>query len=429
MAVSREPEFRTTRMREGYDLDAVDDFVDLVIDALDGRSSGRGVTPEQVEGEEFKVVRMREGYVMDDVDDWLDAAAAELRRMRKAAAQQGPAQQAPAQQPPAQPQAQSYGATQAPAAQQPQPTQQAPAVTQHAAAAGTQHGQPGAQYGQAPAAPASPQPPMPSPPVAPSPAPPPVGGYPGMGAPAQPGPGVSGQPGAGYPQYYEPDQGPATGYGQAYGQAPATSHGSVPGTSHGSSPGVAKNTVPGYDPLTDSAVNELDPVLRALDPSFAAADQHQSAHGQVPVDDTGVDDQPLSPSTTPSTGLHHVEVWVRDLDLATRSFGWLFERLGWTLFQAWEHGRSWQAPGGGPYVVVETSPDMSWVAYDRKAPGLNHLALAVPEQWMVDRIVSEAPAYGWRLMFADRHPHAGGPHHYAAYMENDEGFEVEVVAP
>ncbi|GAA2692505.1 hypothetical protein GCM10010412_083440 [Nonomuraea recticatena] len=28
-----------------------------------------------------------------------------------------------------------------------------------------------------------------------------------------------------------------------------------------------------------------------------------------------------------------------------------------------------------------------------------------------------------RLMFADRHPHAGGP----AYLENEQGFEVELV--
>ncbi|MEV4066827.1 hypothetical protein [Nonomuraea dietziae] len=32
-----------------------------------------------------------------------------------------------------------------------------------------------------------------------------------------------------------------------------------------------------------------------------------------------------------------------------------------------------------------------------------------------------------RLMFADRHPHAGGPAHYAAYLENEQGFEVELV--
>jgi hypothetical protein len=31
-------------------------------------------------------------------------------------------------------------------------------------------------------------------------------------------------------------------------------------------------------------------------------------------------------------------------------------------------------------------------------------------------------------MFAHRHPHAGGPGHYAAYLENEDGFEVELVA-
>ncbi|MFD2027688.1 hypothetical protein [Promicromonospora aerolata] len=32
------------------------------------------------------------------------------------------------------------------------------------------------------------------------------------------------------------------------------------------------------------------------------------------------------------------------------------------------------------------------------------------------------------LLFPDRHPHAGGPDHYAAYLENEDGYEVEVVA-
>jgi len=31
-------------------------------------------------------------------------------------------------------------------------------------------------------------------------------------------------------------------------------------------------------------------------------------------------------------------------------------------------------------------------------------------------------------MFSDLHPHAGGPQHYAAYLENYDGFEVELVA-
>jgi hypothetical protein len=31
-------------------------------------------------------------------------------------------------------------------------------------------------------------------------------------------------------------------------------------------------------------------------------------------------------------------------------------------------------------------------------------------------------------MFPERHPYAGGGQHYAAYLENDDGFEVELVA-
>ncbi|SED57647.1 DivIVA domain-containing protein [Jiangella alba] len=367
MAVSREPEFRTTRMREGYDLDVVDDFVDLVIDALDGRPAGRSVTPEQIEAEEFKVVRMREGYVMDDVDDWLDAAASELRTRRKAAAQQS------------------------------QQHQQVPANA-YSQGGGLPPGTPG----------------LPA-------------GAPSMGAPAAP---PVAQPPAAPPVMPPPA---AAGYGQPPTPAGPPSNPSYPAGYYDTSHGTSQYDTQAYDPLTDSAVSELDPVLRALDPSYgqspppAAAPQPQEQYQRAP--EPAPEDSSLAPSSTPSTGLHHIEIWVRDLDAATRSFGWLFERLGWTLFQAWENGRSWQAPGGGPYVVIECSPDLSWVAYDRKAPGLNHLALAVPEQWMVDRIVSEAPAYGWHLMFADRHPHAGGPHHYAAYMENDDGYEVEVVAP
>ena len=30
-------------------------------------------------------------------------------------------------------------------------------------------------------------------------------------------------------------------------------------------------------------------------------------------------------------------------------------------------------------------------------------------------------------MFADKYPHAGGPEHTALFLENSEGFEVEIV--
>jgi catechol 2,3-dioxygenase-like lactoylglutathione lyase family enzyme len=129
----------------------------------------------------------------------------------------------------------------------------------------------------------------------------------------------------------------------------------------------------------------------------------------------------------PANGLlHHVELWVPHLDRAIGSFGWLLESLGYERFQDWKSGRSWRL--GPTYVVVEESPAMTGERHDRRAPGLNHLAFHVSGAAEVERLAVEGTARGWTLMFADRHPHAGGKDHYAAYMENEDGFEIELVA-
>jgi catechol 2,3-dioxygenase-like lactoylglutathione lyase family enzyme len=64
--------------------------------------------------------------------------------------------------------------------------------------------------------------------------------------------------------------------------------------------------------------------------------------------------------------------------------------------------------------------------HERRAPGLNHLAFHVDED--LDTLVADAAQHGWRLLFPDRHPFAGGPDHRAAYLEDEDGFEVELVA-
>ena len=122
--------------------------------------------------------------------------------------------------------------------------------------------------------------------------------------------------------------------------------------------------------------------------------------------------------------LHHVELWVPDLTRAERSWGWLLTRLGAVPFQAWEHGRSWRH--GEVYVVLEQSPALVGDRHERRSPGLNHLAFHVHED--LDALVAEAAEHGWRLLFPDRHPFAGGPDHRAAYLEDEDGFEVELVA-
>ena len=130
---------------------------------------------------------------------------------------------------------------------------------------------------------------------------------------------------------------------------------------------------------------------------------------------------------TPTHGaLHHVELWVPDLPRAITSFGWLLTTLGYAEYQSWEAGRSWRL--GATYIVVEQSPALTAPHHDRLRPGLNHLAFHVQDPATVDALTAEATTHGWRLLFPDLHPHAGGENHYAAYLENPDAFEIELVA-
>ncbi|MFJ4976239.1 VOC family protein [Streptomyces coeruleorubidus] len=124
--------------------------------------------------------------------------------------------------------------------------------------------------------------------------------------------------------------------------------------------------------------------------------------------------------------LHHIELWVPDLPRATREWGWLLGRLGYEPYQEWELGRSWRL--GPTYLVVEQSPAMRAAEHDRTRPGLNHLAFHAGTPADVDELAHEGPAHGWEPLFPDRYPHAGGLGHYAAYLADTDGFEVELVA-
>ncbi|AXJ08363.1 VOC family protein [Arthrobacter sp. PM3] len=125
-------------------------------------------------------------------------------------------------------------------------------------------------------------------------------------------------------------------------------------------------------------------------------------------------------------GLHHVELWVPDLPRAKRQWGWLLGRLGYEPYQDWAHGCSWRR--GPTYIVVEQSRDLTGAVHERTAPGLNHLAFSAGTPEQVDALAAESLNHGWRALFPEKYPHAGGPGHFAAYLENSDGYEVELIA-
>ncbi|WP_341482006.1 reverse transcriptase-like protein [Arthrobacter zhangbolii] len=132
------------------------------------------------------------------------------------------------------------------------------------------------------------------------------------------------------------------------------------------------------------------------------------------------------PAPSPTGRLHHTEIWVNDFPAAEKSLGWLLERLGYVRRDTWSTGASWQGAEG--YIVLESGSDVEPGPYSRRRAGLNHLAFSAGSEADVELLARRAASHGWTLLFADRHPHAGGAEHYAAYLENEEGFEVELVA-
>ena len=124
--------------------------------------------------------------------------------------------------------------------------------------------------------------------------------------------------------------------------------------------------------------------------------------------------------------IHHVQIWVPDLGRAERSWGWLLDQLGFTLARRCEHGRLWRKDGTG--IALEQSPDMvPGMLYSRIRPGLNHIALDVPSGDHVAGLVAEAGAYGWTPLDGARHPYPPGT--TTAFIEDEDGFEVELVVP
>lgn len=125
--------------------------------------------------------------------------------------------------------------------------------------------------------------------------------------------------------------------------------------------------------------------------------------------------------------LHHITLWVPDLRRAELSWSWLLGLLGYTADRSVGSVLLFRHPGRFAIALEESADMVPGMLYSRMRPGLNHLAFHVDSTEALDAICGEAPENGWSFLPADRHPIAGGAH--VAYLEDGDGFEVELVAP
>lgn len=123
--------------------------------------------------------------------------------------------------------------------------------------------------------------------------------------------------------------------------------------------------------------------------------------------------------------LHHVELCTSDLERSIDFWGWLLEELGYELKNEWENGRSWVE--GSTYIVIKRATT-SDIPFDRRAPGLNHIAFHASSRGQVDELTARVRERDdSTVLYDEQHPYAGG--YYALYCENPDGVKVEIVGP
>lgn len=125
--------------------------------------------------------------------------------------------------------------------------------------------------------------------------------------------------------------------------------------------------------------------------------------------------------------LSHVEIYVSDLQASAAFWGWFLTELGYHPHQAWDKGQSWKL-GATYFVIAEAEEKYKFTPYHRKHVGLNHLAFHADDAADVTAMAAALKEKGVKILYADRHPRAGGENTCAVYFEDPDRIKVEFVA-
>lgn len=127
--------------------------------------------------------------------------------------------------------------------------------------------------------------------------------------------------------------------------------------------------------------------------------------------------------------LHHIEIYVSDLERTARFWTPFMERLGYEA-ERWSGGMNYLSADGQPYLcLVQAAQEHLSAGYHRKRIGLNHLAFEAKSREHVNQIRNWVKEAGHPLLYDDRYPFATAPNYYAVFCEDPDGMKLEVVAP
>ena len=126
--------------------------------------------------------------------------------------------------------------------------------------------------------------------------------------------------------------------------------------------------------------------------------------------------------------LHHVEIYVSDLERTIAFWTPFMEKLGYEA-DRWSEGMNYVKDGHAYLCLLQAEGKHAAAGYHRKRVGLNHLAFTGNSRAHVDEIAKWAKETGHSMLYESEYPHASGPDYYAMYCEDPDRIKVEVVAP
>lgn len=123
--------------------------------------------------------------------------------------------------------------------------------------------------------------------------------------------------------------------------------------------------------------------------------------------------------------IHHIEIYVNDLQVSSNFWNWLLEKFHYKLYQQWESGKSWKL--NDTYIVlVQTEDKYIDIPYHRCGTGLNHIAVHSDTKEFIDNITEELIKRDINILYKNRHPYAGGENYYAVFFEDPNRIKVEI---
>lgn len=127
--------------------------------------------------------------------------------------------------------------------------------------------------------------------------------------------------------------------------------------------------------------------------------------------------------------LHHIEIYVSNLEASRVFWSTLLARVGYAESGHWADGFT-LANGRDAYLTfVQVAERHAARPYHRSGVGLNHLAFQVDGRDAVDALRAYCVEAGIPTLYDDGYPFPnGGTDYYALFIEDPDRIKVEFVA-